>query len=198
MPSTGTAETWARGGISWRVDQGERTAEDFDSAERTESSAEDSAPVSCLQRQTTSASRSKHVDKATCLQQAQSTTPVLMADRYVPHADSMDSPGQPTHEQNVPKCFRWYTVQQTRGLLFPRYFKWYNRLEVYFSQIFQMVQQTRGLLANPCIISLYLFFVNIMLLAIKASNTLNDPKQSKNNSLDIQHSLQECNQCLRR
>ena len=37
-----------------------------------------------------------------------------------------------------------------------------------------------------------------MLLAIKASNTLNDPKQSKNNSLDIQHSLQECNQCLRR
>ena len=55
-----------------------------------------------------------------------------MADRYVPHADSMDSPGQPTHEQNVPKCFRWYTVQQTRGLLFPRYFKWYNRLEVYY------------------------------------------------------------------
>ena len=55
-----------------------------------------------------------------------------MADRCVPHADSMDSPGQPTHEQNVPKCFRWYTVQQTRGLLFPRYFKWYNRLEVYY------------------------------------------------------------------
>ena len=35
-----------------------------------------------------------------------------------------------------------------------------------------------------------------MLIAIKASVTRNDPKQSKNNSLDIQHSLQECNQFL--
>ena len=43
---------------------------------------------------------------------------MLTADRRVPHADSMDSAGQPAHEQNVPKCFRWYTVQQTRGLLF--------------------------------------------------------------------------------
>ena len=71
-----------------------------------------------------------------------------MVDRYVPHADSMDSPGQPSHEQNVPKCCRWYTVQQTRGLLFPRYFKWYT------------VQQTRGLLANPCIVSLCIFFIS--------------------------------------
>ena len=131
-----TAETWARGEISWRLNQGERTAEDFDSAERTESSAEDSAPAFSIPHRTTWATRSNHVDKTTCLRRAQSTTPVLMADRYVtvPHADSMDSPGQPTHEQNVPKCLRWYTVQQTRGLLFPRYFKWYT------------VQQTRGLL----------------------------------------------------
>ena len=59
---------------------------------------------------------------------------MLMADRYVPHADSMDSPGQPTHEQNVPKCFRWYTVQQTRGLLFLDISNGilFNRLEVYF------------------------------------------------------------------
>ena len=79
-----------------------------------------------------------------------------MADRYVPHADSMDSPGQPTHEQNVPKCFRWYTVQQTRGLLFPRYFKWYNRLEVYYPIP----------VSSLCIF----FFVNIMLLAIKTQS----------------------------
>ena len=142
-----TAETWARGGISWRLNQGERTAEDFDSAERTESSAKDSAPAFSIPHRTTWASRSRHADKATCLRRAQSTTPVLMVDRYVPHADSMDSPCRPTHEQNVPKCCRWYTVQQTRWLLFPRYFKWYT------------VQQTRGLLAQSLYsLSLYLFY----------------------------------------
>ena len=100
-----------------------------------------------------------------------------MVDRYVPHADSMDSPGQPTHEQNVPKCFRWYTVQQTRGLLFPRYFKWYT------------VQQTRGLLfpdiSNGILFNRlevyypipvsslsvsFLFRVSIMLLATKTQS----------------------------
>ena len=41
----------------------------------------------------------------------------------------MDSAGQPTHEQNIPRYFRWYTVQQTRDISNGTLF---NRLEVYY------------------------------------------------------------------
>ena len=52
----------------------------------------------------------------------------------------------------------------------------FNRLEVYFVlDISDTVQQTRGLPANPCVISLCIFFfilfrVSIMLLAIKTQS----------------------------
>ena len=70
----------------------------------------------------------------------------------------------------------------------------FNRLEVYFFlDTSNGTTDWRSTSQSLYHLSVSFFFVNIMLLAIKASITLNDPKQSKNNSLDIQHSLQECN-----